>query len=56
MKLGLKVAEIPTIEGDRIGGKSRAKSIPVGLAMSKLLIKEMINKNIGTKIDWENAN
>lgn len=28
--LGLKVVEIPTIEGHRIGGESTAKSLPTG--------------------------
>ena len=46
MKLGLKVAEIPTIEGQRIGGESTAKSIPTGLLFLRFLFKEMI---IGTK-------
>lgn len=41
MKLGLKVAEIPTIEGDRIGGESTAKSIPTGLKMLKCLLGEI---------------
>ena len=41
MKLGLKVAEIPTIEGDRIGGESTAKSIPTGLKMLRCLLGEI---------------
>ena len=41
MKLGLKVAEIPTIEGQRIGGESTAKSIPTGLLFLRFLFKEM---------------
>ncbi len=40
MKLKLKVAEIATYEGDRIGGISKAKSIPVGLMFTKFLVKE----------------
>ncbi|MCB4792620.1 MAG: glycosyltransferase family 2 protein [Elusimicrobia bacterium] len=40
MKLGLKVSEIPTIEGNRIGGESKSKSIPTGLLFIKYLIKE----------------
>ncbi|MFQ5861520.1 MAG: glycosyltransferase [Candidatus Brocadiales bacterium] len=41
MKLGLKVAETPTIEGDRIGGESTAKSIPAGLLFLKYLLREL---------------
>ena len=41
MKLKMKVAEIPTYEGDRIGGISKAKSIPVGIMFVKFLIKEL---------------
>ncbi len=41
MKLGLKVAEIPTIEGDRIGGESTARSIPTGLKMLRCLLGEI---------------
>ncbi len=41
MKLKLKVAEIATYEGDRIGGVSKAKSIPVGIMFTKFLIKEL---------------
>jgi glycosyltransferase involved in cell wall biosynthesis len=41
MKLKLKVAEIATYEGDRIGGISKAKSIPVGIMFVKFLIKEI---------------
>ena len=37
MKLGLRVAEIPTREGSRLGGESTAKSLPTGIvtAMSR---------------------
>lgn len=41
MKLGLRVAEIPTIEGHRIGGESTAQSIPTGLRFLRFLIKEI---------------
>jgi glycosyltransferase involved in cell wall biosynthesis len=40
-KLGHKLAEIPTIEGDRIGGKSTAKSIPTGLKALGILWHEI---------------
>ncbi len=43
MKLGLKVVEIPTVEGQRIGGVSTAKSIPTGLLFLKFLLKEIMN-------------
>jgi len=43
MKLGLKVVEIPTIEGQRIGGESTAKSIPTGLLFLRFLLKEIKN-------------
>ncbi|MCL5035493.1 MAG: glycosyltransferase family 2 protein [Chloroflexi bacterium] len=41
MKAGFKIAEIPTREGDRIGGESKALSIPVGLGHLKILIQEL---------------
>jgi len=41
LKLGLTVAEMPTIEGNRIGGKSRSSSIPTGLAFLRLLGREI---------------
>ena len=43
MKLGLKVVEIPTVEGQRIGGESTAKSIPTGLLFLRFLLKEIMN-------------
>ncbi len=43
MKLGLKVVEIPSIEGLRIGGESTAKSIPTGLLFLKHLLIEIKN-------------
>lgn len=46
MKLGLKTAEIPTYEGNRIGGESKAKSFPVGLIFLKFFLREIfIGKN-----------
>lgn len=38
------IKEIPTIEGDRIGGESKAKSIPTGLRFVKLYLKELFQK------------
>ncbi len=46
LKLKQKVKEIPTIESDRIGGESTAKSIPTGLKVLKVLLKEIwLGKN-----------
>jgi glycosyltransferase involved in cell wall biosynthesis len=46
LKLNLRVAEFPTIEGQRIGGQSNARAIPTGLRFLRLLFKEiMIGKN-----------
>lgn len=41
MKLGYKIEEIPTIEGDRIGGQSTARSLPTGLQILRILLKEI---------------
>jgi glycosyltransferase involved in cell wall biosynthesis len=46
LKLKQKIKEIPTIESDRVGGKSKAKSWPVGFDLLKMLFKEiLIGKN-----------
>jgi len=46
MKLKHKIKEIPTQEGQRIGGQSTAKSIPTGIKLFKILWKEiLIGKN-----------
>lgn len=42
LKLGLRVAEIPTIEGDRLGGESGSKAIRTGLLFIKCLLKEVL--------------
>lgn len=42
MRLGLKVCEIPTYEGERIGGESKAKSICTGLIFLRFLIREIL--------------
>lgn len=44
LKKGFIIKEIPTIEGKRIGGKSKAKSIPTGLKISGILVKELFKK------------
>ncbi len=41
MKLGMSVAEIPTLEGHRIGGESKASSLPTGFIFLKVLLREM---------------
>lgn len=41
MKSGAAIAEIPTIEGQRIGGESTAKSVPTGLLFLKFLYREI---------------
>ena len=43
LKMGLNILEIPTIEGNRIGGKSTAYSLPTGLLMLKRFIKELFH-------------
>lgn len=45
MKLGLDIREIPTHEGNRIGGVSKSSSIPTGLAFLAFLLREV---RIGT--------
>ena len=50
MKSGLKVSEIPTYEGYRIGGESQAKSLPTGILFLKFLLKEFF---IGKKFIYE---
>ena len=41
MKLGLTVAEIPTREGERLGGHSTAESLPTGIVFLKQLAREI---------------
>jgi len=36
-RLGIRVLEFPTFEGDRLGGKSGARAIPTTLAMFGVL-------------------
>ncbi len=43
MKLKHKIAEIPTFEGDRIGGQSTAGTLPTGWKFIKLIGKELLN-------------
>jgi glycosyltransferase involved in cell wall biosynthesis len=41
MKKRFKIAELPTQEGDRVGGESKAKSFPVGWGHLKVLWQEL---------------
>jgi len=40
LKLGHKIVEIPTREGNRIGGESTAYSFPTGMLMLRRLVRE----------------
>ncbi len=42
MKLGLKVTEIPTREGARLGGQSTASSLPTGLVFLRQFVREVV--------------
>ncbi|MBI4678750.1 MAG: glycosyltransferase family 2 protein [Elusimicrobia bacterium] len=44
MKLGLHVAELPTREGQRLGGHSTASSLPTGLVFLRALYLELRGK------------
>ncbi len=46
MKLGLPTREFPTVEGQRIGGESYARSLPTGLRFLRLLLREIF---VGTR-------
>lgn len=41
MRSGLRIVEIPTQEGQRIGGESKAHSLPVGVGHLKVLFSEI---------------
>lgn len=41
MKAGLKIVELPTIEGQRLGGVSTAESWTTGLVFIRLLLREL---------------
>lgn len=50
LKLGYKIYEIPTIEGNRIGGKSGSAAIPTGLQFIGYLVREvLIGKRFATQ-------
>jgi glycosyltransferase involved in cell wall biosynthesis len=42
MKAGYRIEEIATYEGDRVGGESKAKSLPVGAGHLKILGHEIL--------------
>lgn len=42
LKMNLKIVEIPTIEGNRIGGESGSKAIPTGILFLKYLLREIL--------------
>ncbi|MBI5210798.1 MAG: glycosyltransferase family 2 protein [Elusimicrobia bacterium] len=44
MRLGLKVVELPTREGERLGGQSTASSIPTGIVFLKTLGRELLRR------------
>lgn len=41
MKKRMKIVEVPTREGDRVGGESKAHSLPVGWGHLKVLVQEL---------------
>lgn len=42
MKARMRIKEIPTIEGNRIGGESKCYSFPVGVGHLKVLFREIL--------------
>lgn len=42
LKLKMKIAEIPTTEGDRIGGQSTSYAIPTGFKFIYFLLREIV--------------
>lgn len=50
MKLGLRIAEFPTHEGQRVGGESYATSWPTGMAMMETVARELwIGRRFGRR-------
>ena len=49
MKKGARIVEIPTHEGQRIGGFSKAKSFPTGVAFIKRFFVEVWHPGVTTK-------
>ena len=44
MRKGMRIAEIPTIEGERIGGESKASSLPTGFRFLWFLVRESLTR------------
>jgi len=40
-KLGLKVCQIPVVEGKRVGGEVKARSLSTGISFVKIIIREL---------------
>jgi hypothetical protein len=45
LKLGYRVAEFPTIEGDRVSGKTRNPLFRTGVKLTLLLLRELLTGN-----------
>jgi len=44
IRKGMRIAEIPTIEGERIGGESKASSLPTGFRFLWFLVRESLTR------------
>jgi hypothetical protein len=44
-KLNLRVAEVPTVEGSTVGGKVQAKTTKVGIALLRVVVREMLERS-----------
>jgi glycosyltransferase involved in cell wall biosynthesis len=44
IRKGMRIAEIPTIEGERIGGESKASSLPTGFRFLWFLLRESLTR------------
>ena len=47
MKARMRILEIPTIEGERIAGETKAPSFRTGLAFLRFFVKELFRKGTG---------
>jgi len=56
LKLGLKIAEIPTKEGNRLGGQSGSIAVPTGLRFIKYLLREIFIQTDKEKINQRTEN
>lgn len=48
MREGLRIVEIPTVEGPRVGGETKAPSFRTGVVFLKLLLEEMKRSLLGS--------